>query len=133
MSDLGGPLPMAWAPPGVEVANPEHWPLARGTVNHVGDAVAVVLGEDRYAVDDAAEDVVVEYEHLEVVTDPEAALAGGALVPDALGSNKVHEWSLGGGDVDAALAEADVVIERRVINHRIAGAAVETSGVEAEY
>jgi carbon-monoxide dehydrogenase large subunit len=84
-------------------------------------------------VDDAAEDVVVEYEHLEVVTDPEEALAGGALVHDALGSNKVHEWSLGGGDVDAALAEADVVVERRVINHRIAGAPIETRGVVAEY
>jgi aerobic carbon-monoxide dehydrogenase large subunit len=30
MADLGGPLPMAWVPPGVEVLNPEHWPLARG-------------------------------------------------------------------------------------------------------
>ncbi len=28
---------MAWVPPGVEVKNPEHWPLAKGTVNHVGD------------------------------------------------------------------------------------------------
>ena len=36
MSDLGGPLPMAWVPPGVEVNNPEHWPLARGAVKHVG-------------------------------------------------------------------------------------------------
>src|SRR5438874_4879759 len=24
MTDLGGPLPMAWVPPGVEVKNPEH-------------------------------------------------------------------------------------------------------------
>src|SRR5947199_8937126 len=32
MSDLSGPLPMAWVPPGVEVLNPEHWPLARGAV-----------------------------------------------------------------------------------------------------
>ncbi len=30
MADLTGPLPMAWVPPGVEVNNPEHWPLARG-------------------------------------------------------------------------------------------------------
>ena len=58
LSDLGGPLPMAWVPPGVEVHNPEHWPLARGAVKHVGDPVAVVLGDDRYAVVDAVEDVV---------------------------------------------------------------------------
>ena len=65
---------MAWVPPGVEVQNPPHWPLAKGTVNHVGDPVAVVLGEDRYAVVDAAEDVVVEYDPLPAVTDPEKAL-----------------------------------------------------------
>src|SRR5205807_2198516 len=129
MPDLGGPLPMAWVPPGVEVNNPEHWPLARGTVNHVGDPVAVVLGEDRYAVVDAAEDVVVEYEPLEVVTDPEKALEGPPFVHEELGTNKVHEWSLPGGDVEAGFAEADAIVERRVVNHRIAGAPIEPRGV----
>jgi carbon-monoxide dehydrogenase large subunit len=133
MADLGGPLPMAWVPPGVEVKNPEHWPLAKGTVNHVGDPVAVVLGEDRYAVIDAAEDVVVQYEPLPVVTDPEKALEGVPFVHEQLGTNKVHEWSLPGGDVEAGLAEADVVIERRVVNHRTAGAPIEPRGVLADY
>jgi xanthine dehydrogenase molybdopterin-binding subunit B len=49
LADLGRALPMAWAPDGVQVNNPEHWPLARGTVKHVGDPVAVVLSQDRYA------------------------------------------------------------------------------------
>jgi carbon-monoxide dehydrogenase large subunit len=133
MADLGGPLPMAWAPPGVEIANPEHWPLARGTVNHVGDPVAVVIGEDRYAVADAAETVVVEYDPLPVVVDPEKALEGGPFVHEALGSNKVHEWSLPGGDVEAGFAEAEVIVERRIVNHRIAGAAIEARGVLADY
>lgn len=133
MSDLGGPLPMAWAPPGVEVNNPEHWPLARDEVNHVGDPVAVVIGEDRYAVSDAAEDVIVEYEPLPAVVDPEQAIAGGALVHESLGTNKVHEWTLAGGDVEAGFAEADVIVERRVVNHRIAGAPIECRGVIADY
>ncbi len=133
MSDLGGPLPMAWAPPGVEVKNPEHWPLARGEVNHVGDPVAVVIGHDRYAVVDAAADVIVDYDELPVVADPEAALAGGPLVHESLGTNKVHEWTLAGGDVEAGFAEADVIVERRVINHRIAGAPIECRGVLADY
>ena len=67
---------MAWVPPGITVNNPEHWPLAKGVVRLVGDPVAVVIGEDRYAVVDAAEDVVVEYDPLPVVTDPEEALQG---------------------------------------------------------
>ena len=133
LSDLGGPLPMAWVPPGVEVKNPEHWPLAKGTVNHVGDPVAVVLGEDRYAVVDATEDVVVEYDPLPVVTDPEQALKGPPFVHEQLGTNKVHEWSLPGGDVAAGFAEADVIVERRVVNHRTAGAPIEPRGVLADY
>src|SRR5947209_3357520 len=133
MTDLGGPLPMAWVPPGVEVNNPEHWPLARGTVNHVGDPVAVVLGEDRYAVVDAAEDLVVEYDPLPVVTDPEKALEGAPFVHEQLGTNQVHQWSLPGGDVEAGFAEADVIVERRVVNHRTAGAPIEPRGVLADY
>ncbi len=52
---------------------------------------------------------------------------------EALGTNKVHEWSLPGGDVDAGFAEADVVVERRVVNHRTAGAPIEPRGVLADY
>src|SRR6202042_9306 len=103
MADIAGPLPMAWAPPGVHVSNPPHWPLARGEVNHVGDPVAIVIGEDRYAVSDAVDDVIVEYQPLP------------------------------GGDVDVGFAEADVIVERRVINHRIAGAPIECRGVIADY
>jgi len=133
LSDLGGPLPMAWVPPGVEVNNPDHWPLARGAVKHVGEAVAVVLGDDRYAVTDAAEDVIVEYETLPAIVDPEAALAGGPFVHEQFESNQVHQWSLAGGDVEAGFADADVVVERRVVNHRIAGAPIECRGVLADY
>jgi carbon-monoxide dehydrogenase large subunit len=135
MADLGGPLPMAWVPPGVEVNNPEHWPLARGVVKHVGDPVAVVVGEDRYAVSDAAEEVIVEYDPLPAIVDPEAAIAGegGHFVHEQFGTNKVHEWSLAGGDVEAGFAEADVIVERRVVNHRIAGAPIECRGVLADY
>jgi len=133
MADLAGPLPCAWVPPGVEVQNPEHWPLARGTVNHVGDPVAVVLGDDRYAVVDAAEEVLVEYESLSAIVDPEKALQGAPFVHESIGTNKVHEWSLPGGDVEAGFAQADTIVERRVVNHRIAGAPIEPRGVLADY
>jgi len=133
LSDLLAPLPMAWAPPGVEMKVPERWPLARGTVNHVGDAVAMVVGEDKYVVADAAQAVVVEYEPLAVVVDLEEALKDEVLVHESLGTNKTHEWSMGGGDVAAAIAAADVVVEQRIVNHRIAGAPIEPRGVIAEY
>jgi aerobic carbon-monoxide dehydrogenase large subunit len=132
--DVGQPLPMVWIPPGVEVKTPEHWPLARGEVNHVGDPVAVVVGDDKYGVIDAAEQVIVEYDELPAVIDPEKALEDGApLVHDDLGTNKTHEWSLGGGDIDAGFSEADVVVERRIVNHRTAGAAIEPRGCIADW
>jgi carbon-monoxide dehydrogenase large subunit len=132
--DVGAPLPMVWVPPGVEVKTPEHWPLARGEVNHVGDPVAVVVGADKYGVIDAAEQIVVEYDELPAVIDPEKALADGApLVHDDIGTNKTHEWALGGGDMDAAMSEADVVVERRIVNHRTAGAAIEPRGCIADW
>ena len=95
MADMAAPCPMVWVPPGVEMRVPDHWPLARGKVGYVGQAVAVVLGTDKYGVVDAAEDVIVEYDPLPVVTDPEAALEDGApVIHEEFGSNKVFEWSL---------------------------------------
>jgi aerobic carbon-monoxide dehydrogenase large subunit len=132
--DMEAGLPMAWVPPGVEVKTPDHWVLAKDEVKHVGDPVALVIGDDRYAVVDAAEDVFVEYDPLPAVVDPEAALEDGSpLVHESLGTNKVCEWSLGGGDLEAGFAEADVIVERRVVNHRIAGGAIEPRAVLAEY
>ncbi|MBV9049583.1 MAG: xanthine dehydrogenase family protein molybdopterin-binding subunit, partial [Solirubrobacterales bacterium] len=132
--DMEAGLPMAWVPPGIEVNTPDHWVLAKDEVHHVGDPVALVIGDDRYTVVDAAEDVVVEYEPLPVVTDPEAALENSSpLVHEQFGTNKSCEWSLGGGDLEAGFAEADVIVERRIVNHRIAGAAIEPRGVVAEY
>ena len=124
--DFAGPLPMVWAPPGVEIKTPEHWPLKRGEVKHVGDPVAVVVATSRHAAVDAAEDVIVEYDPKPAVVDPEAALEDGApLVWEQFGTNKTHEWAVGGGDIDAGLAEAEVTVEHRFVNHRTSGAPIE--------
>src|SRR6478752_5921767 len=131
--DLEAPLPMAWVPPGIDVNNPPHWSIAKDEVHHVGDPVALVIGSDRYAVVDAAQLVSVEYEPLPVVVDLEKAYEGGDLVHADLGTNQCHEWSLGGGDMEAGFAAADVVVERRIVNHRTVGAAIEPRGVLADY
>ena len=131
--DFAGPIPMVWDPPGVEIKTPEHWPLKRGEVKHVGDPVAVVVATDRYRAVDAVDDVIVEYEPKPAVVDPEAALEeGSALVWEQFGTNKTHEFALAGGDIEAALSEADVVVEQRIVNHRTAGAAIECRGAIGE-
>jgi carbon-monoxide dehydrogenase large subunit len=134
LADMEAPCPMVWVPPGVDVHVPDHWPLARGKVGYFGQAVAVVIGTDRYAVRDAADLVWVEYDPLPVVTDPEKALEDGApIIHEDHGTNECFHWALEGGDIEAALAEADVVLERRVVNHRTVGGAIEPRSVLAEW
>src|SRR4029453_6132022 len=53
--------------------------LARERGRYVGEPVAVVLAEDPYAAEDAAELVAIEYEELPVVLDLRAAGRGAAL------------------------------------------------------
>jgi aerobic carbon-monoxide dehydrogenase large subunit len=131
--DFAAPMPMAWAPPGVEIKTPEHWPLKRGEVKHVGDPVAVVVAASKGAALDAAEEVVVEYDPKPVVVDPEKALEDGSpLVWEQFGTNKTHEWAVSGGDFDATRSEADVVVEQRFVNPRTAGAPIETRGCIGE-
>ena len=124
--DFAGGLAMVWAPPGVEIHTPEHWPVKRGQVKHVGDPVAVVVATSRGAALDAAEQVIVDYDPKPAVVDPEQALEDGApLVWDEFGTNKIHEWAVSGGDFDAAAAEADVTVDLRLVNHRTSGAPIE--------
>jgi carbon-monoxide dehydrogenase large subunit len=69
-----------------------------------------------------------------VVVDMEGALEDGSpLVHEEFGTNVSHQWGLGSEDVEQALAAADLVVERRVVNHRTAGAAIEPRAALADY
>src|SRR5918997_5467630 len=107
LADLEAPCPMVWAPPGVEVLVPDHWPLARGKVGYVGQAGGGVLGRDKYGVVDAAEQVVVEYDPLPAIGGPQKALEDGApIIHEEVGTKKGFEWALPGGGVEAGLRDA---------------------------
>ena len=130
MADLAAPCPMVWVPPGVEVKVPDHWPLARGKVGYVGQAVAVVLGTDKYAVVDAAEDVIVEYDPLPVVRIPRRrSRTAPRSSTRSTAPTRCSSGRCPGGDVEGAFADADVIVEKRIVNHRTAGAAIEPRGV----
>jgi len=88
------------------------WPvLAYDQVRYVGDAVAVVVAESEELAAQALELIQVDYEPLPVVDSPEAALA-----PDAPrvheGGNVLKHIAVDKGDVEAAMACADVVVEQ---------------------
>jgi carbon-monoxide dehydrogenase large subunit len=79
---------------------------------------------------DAAEMVVVDYDPLDAVVDPEAALADGApLVFPEHGSNLAFET--GTGPVEGIFDGADVVVRGRFHNQRLAGIPMEANGIVA--
>src|SRR4029450_5494568 len=65
------PVPIATPFP-----SPEHRAVANDVVRYVGEPVAGVVGAHRYLARAAADAIVVEYESLPVVVDPELAMTG---------------------------------------------------------
>jgi carbon-monoxide dehydrogenase large subunit len=117
-------LELITALPGLKV--PQRRPLALDRVRYVGDPVAVILAEDRYIAEDALDLVEVDYEVLPAVIDPETALAPGApLLYEELGSNVAIQIPSGGGDIEAAFAQADDIIRLRVVNQRVSPSSLE--------
>jgi aerobic carbon-monoxide dehydrogenase large subunit len=130
--EWAAPIPCGWAVT-EDLKTPDHWPVARGEVNHVGDAVAVVVAGDRYKAQDALEFVDVDYEPLEVVTDMEEAVEEDApLVHEELGTNTAFYWPLQVGEVEEAFEKADVTIEQRFIQQRLIPNAIEPRAVVAQ-
>ena len=81
------------------------YPLAVDTVNYVGEAVALIVAEDRATAEDALELIEVDYDPLPVVIDLEAAVAAGApLVHAELGTNVAARYTATVGDVEGAFA-----------------------------
>jgi CO/xanthine dehydrogenase Mo-binding subunit len=108
--------------------------LAGRTVRYSGEPVAVVLADSRYRAEDAAEQIEVEYEPLEPLVDHRRAAGTEAplLFPKA-DSNVAAAFTVETGDVDAAFAEADIVVERVIRCHRHAAVPLETRGLVAEF
>src|SRR5580692_7676219 len=95
--------------------------FASGKVCHVGDIVAAVIAENRFAAEDAAEAVAVDYEPLPSVCDPHAALAPGApLVHERFGSNIVFDIERGSREkTEAAMAGAAKIVALDLHNSRL--------------
>lgn len=130
--DQVGCVPVASQNPTLRV--PKRYVLAVDKVCFVGEGVAVVVAEDRYAARDALDLIEVDYEPLPVVSDPEKALAPGAPVihpewPD----NVAFRFDLKQGNLAKAFKEAERVVKQRLVHQRLAPIAIETRGVLARY
>ena len=129
------PLPCAWQAAGTEnfVATPRALEIDR--VTFTGAGVAAVVAETQAAVEDALGLIEVDWEPLPVVVDPEAAVVEGApQIHEAAASNVVMDWTCGDAEAtERALADADVVVEQRLVNQRLIPTPIETRGAAAQY
>jgi carbon-monoxide dehydrogenase large subunit len=108
--------------------------LARDTVCYVGQPVAIVVAQNRYLAKDAAALIQVDYDPLPPVLDPLVALqAEAAPIHATLGTNMGLRVAHEGGDLAAAFAQADRVLQQRYHVPRLAPTPLETRGVAASY
>jgi carbon-monoxide dehydrogenase large subunit len=129
MGEWAAPLPVAMTcTPDQKV--PAHYPLTSGTVNYVGDAVAVIVAETREQAHDAVAGVMVDYDELPAVIDLEDAISDRVVIHEDLGTNASYTWPLQPDEaaVDAAFAEAAHTVKERFIQQRLIPSAMEPRG-----
>jgi carbon-monoxide dehydrogenase large subunit len=108
--------------------------LAGDEVVHVGEAVAIVVADNRYIAEDAAMLVEVDYEPLPAMADCRDALAPGAALVHRDGpDNLLSEFDIGYGDVDGAFASAPHVFKESLWQHRGGSHSMECRGGIADY
>ena len=105
--------------------------LATDRVRYVGEAVAIVVTEQGYQGEDAAELVSVDYEPLPAVVDFDDALAGGTLLFDGTDSNVIRT----GGEPapPGAFDGCEVVVQRTFPNQRLAPLPLEGRAAAARW
>ncbi len=108
--------------------------LAGAETVHVGEPIAVVVAENRYIAEDAAQLVMVDYDILPAVSDCRRALEADAPpVHAGAADNLIAEFDMEYGDVDAAFAAAAHVLSESFALHRGGGQSIECRGAVAAH
>ena len=105
-------------------------PLAVDVVRFVGEAVVAIVAEDRSRGTDAADAVIIDYEPLPVIVDPEAAFGDDQPVLFTEHGSNVAFSHLDPYD-EAFFADADVVVRGRFENQRVAVVPMEPNSFAA--
>lgn len=125
-------LPVLIPHPALTAARTQHV-LAAGEVNHVGEAVAMVIARDRYLAEDAANRIHVAYEPLPAVVGHERAASGQLLVHDDIPGNLAATLTQEIGDAPGRIAAAPNRLTFRLDIDRSASTPMETRGVHARW
>ncbi|MHB8670173.1 MAG: xanthine dehydrogenase family protein molybdopterin-binding subunit, partial [Acidimicrobiales bacterium] len=126
-------LDLAPIPPPVPMLNPvmSRPCLAGDVTRFVGELVAAVVSETRAQGADAAERVIVDYEPLPAVVDPEAAEQNEVLLFPEAGSNVVIDLVF--GRTDELFEGCEVVVNQRIVNQRLAPCPLEVRAGAASW
>lgn len=128
-----GLIPTAWLPPESNIKTTAHHALAVDKVRYVGDGVALVVAESRYAAKDAAEKINVQYDVLPAVVDQEEALqAGQPLLHDDAEGNLAFHWTAG-SIPNEVFDQAEVVVRQRFRQQRLIPNPMEPRAAVADY
>jgi 2-furoyl-CoA dehydrogenase large subunit len=112
----------------------DQWSLAVERVRYVGEPVALVVADNRYVAEDAAELVRIDYEPLEAVIDPRAARAPTApLLHAKAKSNEISVRKFSYGDTERAFAQAHARVKLTTTYPRNSFTPMECYVVVAEY
>lgn len=129
---MGEPLPLLIPHPALTHGRTQY-ALARDEVNHVGEAVAFVVAEDRYVAEDAVGRIRVSYDVLPAVVGIPAARAADRLVHDDVPGNVGAELTQENGDARAAIAAAPRRLSLDLTVERSACTPMEGRGVVARW
>lgn len=92
--------------------NPDERLLAREKVRYIGDEVAIVAAVDEDTAKEALKRIVVEYEEIPAVFDPEEAMKeGSALIHENAKQNIARIIRIRHGDIGKAFGESDASVE----------------------
>ncbi|MGH9209115.1 MAG: aerobic carbon-monoxide dehydrogenase large subunit [Acidimicrobiales bacterium] len=129
---LAEPLPLLIPHP--DLTHPRtQYALANGEVNHVGEAVVMVVAVDRYVAEDVVDRIVVDYEPRPPVVGIDAARAAEHLVHPDVPGNVAAVTTQELGDARAAIGAAPLVLELDFTIERSLSSPLEGRGVHARW
>lgn len=105
-------------------------PLAAGEVGFVGDPVILIVAEDRYIAEDAAELVEIDYDPLDPVVDIDSAKTAPPCLPH-LKSNTTNSMDMALPGANEAFENAAAIVKKTISTARVAPSPMETRAVIA--
>ena len=118
---------------GKDMKVPPHPPLAKDSVNYVGDHVAVVIAETLEQAKDAADLVNVNYKILKAVVNTSDAMKSEAIY-EGIDQNLCFDFGLGDkGKAEEAFSKAEKVVSIDLVNNRLIPNAMEPRASIGDY